>query len=824
DQYYSAKAIIPGETDKVKVSFGSAITPADVRFINRDGFEFEFNGTEELQVVGGPATDAQEVLAVVDTGTEMKVLGAMLLASYETYQKTVKIIPIGDDVNLTDADITSLQNKLNDTYEGLGITYSVELDTSMQNDWCGKQGCGTFTPSGSGVLDNNYKDDEALAIENYKSRQSYDPSDRETAYMFAVGGAVQHGDGAEGPTQGKMYFGKQFGFLYALNQGQDINTAGRTLGHELAHGNYKLHHIFTNIFLGENAKEHPNLMSYSTNAADINLNKIQWDIIHDPGVIWGFAVGDEDQELTWKFIDKKHTLLFNHVYDHNKIGNLEYANKIQQNSDKNSISLDYSDDESDSWTHEQQEWIDQWDIGIYDGDKISESIIEKIQNAGDGEKIETINLSENRIYIGKYTVDETEYPVAMYSKKKTLDNLTKVQVKEMENLETAENKKHFYCDEGIIKYFIIAFYEDEEETPALIMQVEKFNVSNWENTKKKWLEFLGVLKEEKELLFEIYCSDTIIEQNDYLTISDTPDMPNLEVKNMSDKEIQFRLKIEYRRDIREDETYFPDGEWEPVKENKIWDIDFLGKIRGGKATLQYKINGRSEEYIFYIRGENPTEQEIKQYITDKGYDDLWFLTRLIRQESSFLHFNSGTDYGPEWEDYQGCPNHGPPHGWGLMQLDLLGGTRVNPLRPTAQELWDWKANIDRGVEFLLNEKHAGVENHFEDDINAVTEWNHYNPEDRIEGAGSQIEGDITYTHSNSNNFDIDFGEDPPQNNKSFIDATWIKHYNGSSGGTDGYPGYYYILKQVGDNKPYWDIQRINSNGHNYVGVISNQNP
>jgi hypothetical protein len=156
-----------------------------------------------------------------------------------------------------------------------------------------------------------------------------------------------------------------------------------------------------------------------------------------------------------------------------------------------------------------------------------------------------------------------------------------------------------------------------------------------------------------------------------------------------------------------------------------------------------------------------------------------------------------------------------------MQLDLLDGGS----RPTAQELWDWQANVRRGVEFLQGEKHDMVDNSLATSINLQNIWYNKHSDDAITGHADQIEGNgtrtITFTHANSNHFNYNFGGDPTNNNKSFMDASWIKNYNGSSGGRDGYPGYYYVLKQTGiDTKPFWDTQRTNSNGDNYVGFVS----
>jgi len=307
----------------------------------------------------------------------------------------------------------------------------------------------------------------------------------------------------------------------------------------------------------------------------------------------------------------------------------------------------------------------------------------------------------------------------------------------------------------------------------------------------------------------------------------TTSMPKIQIKNTSNEEIQFRLRIEYRRDIRNDDDYFPEKEWKKIKPGENWKVDFGGKIRGGKATLLYKIGNKENTFVFYIRGTNPTEQEVKEFITEQGYD-IWFLTRLIRQESNFRQFNPGTNYGPDWKDYVGCPNYGPPHGWGLMQLDVLNAELGDHLvegkwRPSAQALWNWKENIRVGVAFLQGEKYDMVNNNLQTSINLQDDWYDFYPNDKLYGHADQIEGNITYTHANSNYFQYDFGGEPLNDKKSFIDASWIKNYNGSSGGRDGYPGYYYVLKQLGkDSKPFWDLHRTNNNNENYVNFVSSR--
>lgn len=327
--------------------------------------------------------------------------------------------------------------------------------------------------------------------------------------------------------------------------------------------------------------------------------------------------------------------------------------------------------------------------------------------------------------------------------------------------------------------------------------------------------------------FEVKSNDKLIKEGCFVKIDSIPEMPEIKVKNTSASDVMFRLKIEYRRDIRSDEDYFPESEWKTVKANDTWTIDFGEKIRGGKATLLYKTVSKEYSFIFHIRGSNPTEQEVKNYISEQGYD-IWFLTRLIRQESGYHQFNVGTKYGADWNDYVGCPNfNNNLHGWGLMQLDNLNAQLGNHQaaggwRPSAQALWDWKENIRIGVAFLQGEKYNMVNNHFDRELDIVEEWNLVHQDDLVNGHADQAEGNITYTHSNSYNFNHDLGDDPTGNNHSFIDATWIKNYNGSSRPESNDGWYYNLERDSKQSKPYWEIYNLNVHNHNYVEAVSNR--
>jgi hypothetical protein len=357
------------------------------------------------------------------------------------------------------------------------------------------------------------------------------------------------------------------------------------------------------------------------------------------------------------------------------------------------------------------------------------------------------------------------------------------------------------------------------------VSILSLNQEDRDNIRNTVCDALVEVVNNETISTEVRSNGSVIAAASYILISAEPAMPALSIKAVSSvqnsaTEASFRLKIEYRRDIRQDEDFFPATGWKKIRVNQTWNVDFGDNIRGGRATLYCDYGATKDTVVFYIRGTNPTEQAVKDYLTAQSYD-VWFLTRMIRQESNYRHFNAGTNYGTGWNDSQGCPNFGPPHGWGLMQLDLLNGGQ----RPTAQQLWSWKANVDRGYQFLNGEKRNMVNNRLNAAVTILNSWYKENQEDTVQGHADQVEGLITYTHANSTHFDLDFGAEVSGQSKPFADASWIKNYNGSSGGTDGYPGFYYLVKQLPDidnNKPFWSVQRVNSGGHNYVEAVSNR--
>jgi len=191
------------------------------------------------------------------------------------------------------------------------------------------------------------------------------------------------------------------------------------------------------------------------------------------------------------------------MYDNNNSQNYRYLDKITRalatNSKEESLDLEYDGPE-------EKEWMQQWKLRTSSSDQILEKIISKIQKADKGQKIEKMQLKKNGIYVGKYKLDDVQYPIAIYSEKDQIDGLTKIVVNEVSELKNKENSQHIKAEETFIKYLVIAFYEDGATDPSLMIQIEKFDYSKIQNTKEKWLKFLTILTKENDI-DEIYLND-----------------------------------------------------------------------------------------------------------------------------------------------------------------------------------------------------------------------------------------------------------------------------------------------------------------------------
>jgi hypothetical protein len=218
------------------------------------------------------------------------------------------------------------------------------------------------------------------------------------------------------------------------------------------------------------------------------------------------------------------------------------------------------------------------------------------------------------------------------------------------------------------------------------------------------------------LSVELRANGVVLNSNNpYVYIDATPAMPQLTAKLKPDGlagNVNWKLKIEYGRDNRNDVDLFPANGSTTLPANTIWSItpELATTLRGGKATITWELVGVTtpQSYVFHVRGRNPSESEAASEI---GADP-WYGKAIARNESDQPHqhryysqLNEIGELGPEWMHSKYCPNWGPPHGWGMMQLEL-------PYSASASALWDWKTNVSVGL-YVMSIARSDAQSYFE---------------------------------------------------------------------------------------------------------------
>ena len=142
---------------------------------------------------------------------------------------------------------------------------------------------------GSGLFSTLTNDMKAL---NKAYRDSKRPIDKSTIYLFVLSKSNPQG------VVGDMPRNKQFGYLFSSPFG---GVEGATVAHEVGHGLFNLKHTFDSQYgfamgeLADNVMDYPNGNQFS---------KLQWDAIHNPGLVIGLFEGDGDgQSLSFKLSD-----------------------------------------------------------------------------------------------------------------------------------------------------------------------------------------------------------------------------------------------------------------------------------------------------------------------------------------------------------------------------------------------------------------------------------------------------------------------------------------------------------------------------------------
>jgi hypothetical protein len=289
--YVANKSIGASKTDKViaKIEiFDTQLFTADsVRFVTGKGTLFNaaktsVAGEYEVNLIGGPGNDAQELFAIHPTGSgQYATLGKLKLVSYYTLVKQIVLVPVTDNIT----DITPVQQSVNDWFKTANVQVSIQQDKPFTYTGWDKNKDSALDVSGSGLF-SQYTSEMRSLNAAYKA-QRY--TDKNKLYLFVV----KKSAGVQG-IEGDMPRGSQFGYLFSGALGTDKKKIAKTIAHELGHGAFNLKHTFDEA-IGLPLKSSQNVMDYTSNyTTPFSLYKFQWDQMHDPGTVDPIFEADAD--------------------------------------------------------------------------------------------------------------------------------------------------------------------------------------------------------------------------------------------------------------------------------------------------------------------------------------------------------------------------------------------------------------------------------------------------------------------------------------------------------------------------------------------------
>ena len=192
---------------------------------------------------------------------------------------------------------------------------------------------------------------------------------------------------------------------------------------------------------------------------------------------------------------------------------------------------------------------------------------------------------------------------------------------------------------------------------------------------------------------------------------------------------------------------------------------------------------------YKILGANPSREEAFNLMGTQP----WFIQGLANHESGVRQFVANP----------GKPLWGFPDGWGIMQTD-----------PPSQrdDVYKWTVNIPLGIS-RVNLKNEEVSSFWTRQVKQFSDWNRLHPKAQIAGPSDATEGKCTFSYS------------PTGSQHSFLDAMWIKDYNGSPKPNDpSLHSGFYIYWEDAANPPYWQINNTNNKGKDYVEFVCNALP
>jgi hypothetical protein len=151
--------------------------------------------------------------------------------------------------------------------------------------------------------------------------------------------------------------------------------------------------------------------------------------------------------------------------------------------------------------YKTDEWNATWEYGKKKTEDLEKHVIGKIRDTERNKTVNTVTLSNYKIYAGKHKVGDTDYAVAIYSRKGKISNVKKVVVQDLKELKDDSIKKHLYCESTYTKYVVLAFYEENDSEPVLMIQVAKNELEVFSSGHlKSWMEYLGIMVDSRDII------------------------------------------------------------------------------------------------------------------------------------------------------------------------------------------------------------------------------------------------------------------------------------------------------------------------------------
>jgi hypothetical protein len=287
------KSLESGRFDKLQAKIEGS--PADSVYFSRGSASMVMvaptinDATKQLMVTGQGHQDTDELFAwynlqPADTGGQAQAYhaGSVSLVSYQ--KQDIKLVLVGINGSVVpNADY--VQGYLNEIYKQAVVGWQVsalEGGISIQLPHADQKTIDN-TDADSRM---DYTSDMKLAIKALKENPTYD---KQACYLFLAD------NGTDNNIKGYMPLKGQFGFIFKFSEYPD--SYSRTIAHEIGHGAFRLRHTFSSknkYTQGMGATN--NLMDYAAPTAT-QLNKYQWDLIHDPeNMLFAWLEDEEEGE------------------------------------------------------------------------------------------------------------------------------------------------------------------------------------------------------------------------------------------------------------------------------------------------------------------------------------------------------------------------------------------------------------------------------------------------------------------------------------------------------------------------------------------------